>query len=99
MITAQLQSFGGQQLPFQSLTEDINSLSYMVDQVSSAVDILQTVNEMRSRRCARCADTSSATAPPSPGPGSGSVPGGGRLERLEPRLVDGAPSGSGAGNS
>lgn len=52
MITAQLQSFGGQQLPFQSLTEDINSLSYMVDQVSSAVDILQTVNEMRSRRCA-----------------------------------------------
>jgi hypothetical protein len=37
MFTAQLQSFGGQQLPFQSLTEDMNSLSYTytVDQVSS----------------------------------------------------------------
>ena len=50
-VKLRLESFGAQQLPFQSLTDDINSLSYMVDQISSAVEILDKVSEMRRRQC------------------------------------------------
>ena len=51
---AMQQRFGAlraQRLPFAQLSDDINTLSYTLDQLSAAVDILAQVHSMRERHC------------------------------------------------
>ena len=50
-VSTKLLSFTQTKLPFANLAEDVNQLSYVLDQIASAVNIMNQVADLRSKYC------------------------------------------------